>query len=268
MLMSSGVVLSQEPNPDEEGCKDSQLVTRVPGCRISECEAKDFDSAEVITGIKDDEEVKKSLEGKVEILTYECPEKISTLQVARNLENALRKAGYRIVFSGKAGSEPALTAQNGGQWLGITTWVNSETYYTQTAVKVQEMQQEVQATAKSWAEEMQKTGRVAVYGIQFETGKADIKPESERVLAEIATLLREQPDWKLRVEGHTDNVGSKAANQTLSVQRAQAVVGWLAAHGADKSRLAAQGFGDTRPVADNSGEEGRAKNRRVDLVKM
>lgn len=73
---------------------------------------------------------------------------------------------------------------------------------------------------------------------------------------------------KLRVEGHTDNAGTRATNQKLSEQRAAAVVSWLAAHGIDRSRLAAQGFADTKPVADNSSEEGRAKNRRVELVKM
>jgi outer membrane protein OmpA-like peptidoglycan-associated protein len=81
-------------------------------------------------------------------------------------------------------------------------------------------------------------------------------------------LLNADAGLKLRVEGHTDNVGGKAANQALSDQRAAAVVAWLASHGVTKARLAAQGFGDTKPVADNATEEGRAKNRRVELVRM
>jgi outer membrane protein OmpA-like peptidoglycan-associated protein len=241
----------------------------MPGCRIRECEVKEFDSADVLTAMKEDGEVKKTLEGKVEVLGYDCLEKISALQVVRNLEAALRKAGYQTVFSGKAENEsPALTVQNGAQWIAITTWGNPEVSYQQVAVKVQQMEQAVQASADAWAEEINKSGRVAVYGIQFDTGKAEIKPESEKVLAEIVTLLGNQADWKLRVEGHTDSVGAKAANQALSQQRAQAVVAWLAAHGIDKARLAAQGFGDSKPVADNSSEEGRARNRRVELAKM
>jgi len=71
----------------------------------------------------------------------------------------------------------------------------------------------------------------------------------------------------MRVEGHTDNVGRAAANQTLSQQRAEAVVAWLAARGIDAARLGAAGLGDSKPLADNGSEEGRAKNRRVELVK-
>ena len=81
-------------------------------------------------------------------------------------------------------------------------------------------------------------------------------------------LLQDNPDLKLRVEGHTDNVGAKAANQLLSQKRAQAVMGWLIANGIDASRLTAQGFGDSKPVGDNSTEDGRAKNRRVELAKL
>jgi len=79
---------------------------------------------------------------------------------------------------------------------------------------------------------------------------------------------QQNPDLKLRVEGHTDNQGSAAANQALSEKRAQAVVAWLVAHGTNASRLAAKGMGQTMPVADNSTQDGRAKNRRVELVKQ
>ncbi|MEN6534395.1 MAG: OmpA family protein [Bryobacteraceae bacterium] len=267
--MFPGTALPQDLEPDEDGCKDSQLVTRMPGCRISACEVKDFDSAELVIGVKNDENVTKPLEGKVEILEYECPEKVSPLQIIRNVETALRKVGYKAVYSGNSENDkPAYTVQNGGQWIGVTTWINSNVYYKQVAVTVQKMEQTIQATAKDWAAEINKSGRVAVYGIQFEFAKADIKPESEGVLSEIVTLLRDQPDWKLQVQGHTDNVGSKAVNQALSEKRAQAVVAWLVAHGVDKARLAPKGLGDSQPVADNSTEDGRAKNRRVDLVKM
>jgi outer membrane protein OmpA-like peptidoglycan-associated protein len=81
-------------------------------------------------------------------------------------------------------------------------------------------------------------------------------------------MLKENPDVKLSVEGHTDNAGAATANQTLSEKRAQAVVAWLTANGVEASRLKAKGWGQTKPVADNVAEEGRAKNRRVELVKM
>jgi outer membrane protein OmpA-like peptidoglycan-associated protein len=93
-------------------------------------------------------------------------------------------------------------------------------------------------------------------------------PDSEGVLQEIVKLLQQNPDLKLRVEGHTDNQGNAAANQALSEKRAQAVVTWLSGHGVAAARLAAKGFGQTKPAADNSTEDGRAKNRRVELAKQ
>lgn len=130
------------------------------------------------------------------------------------------------------------------------------------------MQQEVTADASTLGDEINKTGHVAVYGIHFDTGKATIQPDSENILSEIAKLLQQNADLKLRVEGHTDTQGSAAANQILSEKRAQAVVVWLTTHNVPAGRLSAKGLGQTQPVADNSSEDGRAKNRRVELVKQ
>ena len=162
-----------------------------------------------------------------------------------------------------------VTAQKGAQWVQVygQPW-NDLSGYEFSAVKVQGMAQEMEATADSLAMEIQKSGRAAVYGINFDTGKAILKPESDKILGEIATLLKNNPSWKMKVEGHTDNVGLKATNQTLSQERAAAVVTWLVGHGVDRARLTSVGFGDTKPLADNASEEGRAKNRRVDLVKL
>jgi outer membrane protein OmpA-like peptidoglycan-associated protein len=107
-----------------------------------------------------------------------------------------------------------------------------------------------------------------VYGIEFDTGKATLKPESEKVLGDVLSLLQAQPDWKMKIEGHTDSTGTKAGNQVLSQQRAAAVVAWLVQKGVAQERLAAAGLGDTKPIADNATDAGRAKNRRVELVKQ
>ena len=115
---------------------------------------------------------------------------------------------------------------------------------------------------------MNKSGHVAVYGINFETGKAAITPDSAKVLEQIVQLLKDNPDLKLRVEGHTDNVGKGKENVELSKKRAAAVKEWLAKGGVEAGRLTTEGFGDKKPVADNKDDEGRAKNRRVELVKM
>src|ERR1019366_6931060 len=80
--------------------------------------------------------------------------------------------------------------------------------------------------------------------------------------------VNENLSWKIRVEGHTDNMGRQAANQKLSQQRAMAVMNWLVDHGVDRSRLTAKGYGDSRPLGDNSSDAARAKNRRVELIRQ
>jgi OOP family OmpA-OmpF porin len=130
------------------------------------------------------------------------------------------------------------------------------------------MKQEVEANAAGLSDEINKSGQVAIYGIHFDTGKAAILPDSDSILGEIVKLMQQNSDLKLRVEGHTDTKGIPSANQALSEKRAQAVVAWLTAHGVAAARLSAKGFGQDKPVADNSTEEGRAKNRRVELVKQ
>jgi SH3 domain-containing YSC84-like protein 1 len=116
-------------------------------------------------------------------------------------------------------------------------------------------------------EALRDKGRVTLSNLHFETGKAAITPDSEASLTDAVNALKEHPDWKIRVEGFTDNVGSREANLKLSTDRANAVMNWLADHGIDRSRLSAKGFGDARPVASNSTDEGRAKNRRVEIVR-
>jgi lipid-binding SYLF domain-containing protein len=110
-------------------------------------------------------------------------------------------------------------------------------------------------------------GRVTLSNVHFESGKADLTPDSEGALTQAADALKAHPDWKIRVEGYTDNRGSKDANLKLSSDRAEAVMNWLGDHGVDKSRLTAKGYGDAHPVASNASESGRAKNRRVVLVR-
>ena len=127
----------------------------------------------------------------------------------------------------------------------------------------------VTVNAAALAGDISRTGHSAVYGIYFDTGKADVKPESDAALKEIAKMLQENPALKLLVVGHTDNVGTLASNMDLSKRRAAAVVQVLTAtNGVAAARLLAQGAGPLAPVASNGTEEGRAKNRRVELVEQ
>ncbi len=122
-----------------------------------------------------------------------------------------------------------------------------------------------EAMAKSIAE----TGKVTLYGIKFDFNQATIKPESEPVLKEVGLLLQQQPDLKLLIQGHTDNVGKPAYNLDLSKKRAESVKVYLVQNfKVDAARLTTEGFGDTRPIAKNDTEQGRAQNRRVELAKQ
>ena len=115
---------------------------------------------------------------------------------------------------------------------------------------------------------MMSDGKFITYGIIFDVGKSTIKPESMSEINRIVTLMKENPDLKFSVEGHTDSTGAAASNQSLSEARSQAVVDKLAENGIAKDRLKAAGKGQSSPIADNGTDEGRAKNRRVEFVKI
>ena len=134
-------------------------------------------------------------------------------------------------------------------------------------VKAREQRMEL-VTSESMAGEIQLNGRIALYGIQFAFDSAAIQPESDATLAEIAKLLKEQPELKILVVGHTDTKGSFEYNRTLSQKRAESVVANLTGRGISSDRLFPVGVSFASPVASNTTEEGRAKNRRVELVDM
>jgi len=247
---------------DAKGCSDSPLLSRVSGCHIYSCERNDWDAVKIPVGA---EGTVQSIEGEKLRITYECAgETYSRLKVVRNAEAALRPAGYTIEFSGTWDGDPAVAARKGPQWVFVTT--GSDRYWV-TTVKAKEMAQEMRATAEVMANDISATGHVAVYGIFFDTDKAVIKPESEPALAEMAELLKANPALDVFIVGHTDNTGTFEHNMKLSQDRAASVVNALVgSHSIAAARLKAYGVASLAPVASNKTEDGRAKNRRVELV--
>lgn len=164
----------------------------------------------------------------------------------------------------------AVTAYNSGD-VGI--YCNKKDFQARSSVfvvRVQPAAREqnmIAISAKEMSEAITTTGRVALYGIFFDTGKADIKPESKSALTEIANLMKSQPQLKLHVVGHTDSQGSIESNFDLSKRRALAIKATLASqYGVSDARTAAHGVAHLAPVASNGDDAGRAKNRRVELV--
>lgn len=136
--------------------------------------------------------------------------------------------------------------------------------YTLIIVEKKAMVQEI--TANEMLEALNSQGFIALY-INFDVDKATIKPESQPIVDQIAAMLKDSPELAVSIEGHTDNTGTADHNKTLSQQRADAVVAALVKQGIESKRLSAVGWGQDKPIADNRSDEGKAKNRRVEIVK-
>jgi outer membrane protein OmpA-like peptidoglycan-associated protein len=264
MLLS----LAVHAQNDAEGCKDHPMFNRMPNTYINEC-THNFNEMDIQTG--DDKRVKK--EGTKTYINYTYDnDKPGTppsfFQIVKNYENAVGKLGGKKVFF-QNGTSSTLFVKTAGKevWLVLEdfTPTNGDGNFAISILEIEEMQQDIQASAI--LDKLNKEGHIALY-INFETGKSDIKPESQKIIDQVASMLVQNNGLKVSIEGHTDNVGTPASNQTLSTGRANAVVAALINKGIEKSRLTAKGWGQTKPVADNKTEDGKAKNRRVEIVKQ
>ena len=263
LSLTVAVALAQT---DMQGSKDHPLVSRMPDYYISKYDVSEFAGFDpTVVGGKD-----VHWEGKVYSYGYSRKEKgrpISMLQIVRNYEAAIKQAGGKIL----GGDERRVAAEirKGGALTGVYVEAfNEGRDYNLTIVESQTMQQEVVADAKAMGNDLVNTGRTIVHGIYFDTASATIKPESEPALAQMVKLLNSSPALKVYVVGHTDSVGSLESNLKLSSARADSVVKAITAKGIAASRLKSAGVGPYSPVASNDTDEGKAKNRRVELVKQ
>ena len=279
--------------------QDHPLVSSYPGAAIAKREVKAFDTYELITGPWGAKTPPPTvhLEGKLTAIDYLYPRGRSTLEVTRNYESALKKAGFQIVFSclqkecGSGIQKPwglsilqaalpfgemryvaaKLPRAEGDVYVALhvkqTGKGKADHHAYLVVLETKPMQQGmVSVDAAALAHDISTSGHIAVYGVYFDTAKWDIKPESEQALTEIAKLLTNDAKLELHVVGHTDSAGTPAANLELSKKRAAAVVSALTQKGIAANRLDSQGVGQYAPVTTNRTAEGRAKNRRVELV--
>jgi len=252
---------------DATGCKDHPLFSRMPNSWIHHCTAKEFDAHEFNVG----KGKKERVEGRLWTISYypqaSASTKPSELQILRNFEAAVAKAGGTSLFADKARETFRLTVDGKEVWVDLTAEFTGK--YGFTIVERGAMKQDIVADAAAFADGIRATGHVAVYGIYFDSGRSEIKPESAQAIGEIAKLLKADPGMKVFVVGHTDGTGGVESNLKLSQDRAQSVISALVAgHGIDAARLRPFGNGQFAPIAPNDTEEGRAKNRRVELVKQ
>jgi OOP family OmpA-OmpF porin len=253
---------------DAVGCKDSPIVSRIPGSVITSCKDKADDVFEFeIASAKDITTVsgKKKIEGEIHQIDYNYPNTASKPQVVRNLNTAIRKAGY--IFDYDSGSYGDFTFHMGKTWVEIQ--ISGGGSYRFTSVTETELTQDVVANAVDLSNGLKNNGHIVLNGILFDTGKDVVKPESSAALDEVVKMLKADAKTKVYVVGHTDNVGALAANIDLSKRRAAAVVQVLATkYAIPADRLQSFGAGRYAPIASNDSEDGRTLNRRVELVKQ
>lgn len=253
---------------DATGGKDPAIFSRMPGFYISSYTTLDFDRFEFPIGSGQTQPV----EGAHYIVNYSANNGIklpSGLQITRNYVNAITAFGGMLVYEWEDGGYQYVTVKvvkdNTEIWAVVNGAANG--MYSVNIIEKKLMNQDVVANAESLTTSIKETGKVVVYGIYFDTDKAEIKPQSEPALAEIVKMLNANAALKLYVVGHTDNVGAFDHNIKLSQNRAAAVAKVLVEkYGIAAARLTPYGDGPTSPVASNKNEEGRAKNRRVELV--
>ena len=348
MLVMAGVTTAMAdatiPEKDAKGTKDNRLLPRYEGSLL--LSAKQQAYAELVLPLSPLEKngktdsnnnnvyapkQSKTLEGPLTRLVYIEPEGRSPLEILRNYQEVVTKAGGEVLFECKddacggastraaygGGGDQSLTMQfirekdisdpafsngncaltsgiadqhyfsgrlpvdGGDAFVAIQTYkitdggnycnaFNERTFAFVNIVEPKGREQKmVVVKADDMAKSIDASGKIALYGIFFDTDKADLKPESDPTLQEIATLLKSKPELKVIVVGHTDNQGGFDHNMDLSKRRAASVQAALVKRfQVDAARLKSAGVGMVAPAASNESDEGRAKNRRVEIVNM
>lgn len=279
MTLFVNSALAQEETETEPGSestetvyKDHPLINSMPNYHIVALEEKEFEAFPFPVENSTDMETRKtrSVEGKFFDYYYHIEEgktEASPLQIFRNYENAITKAGGKIVakFYEINNSYSFVTGELSHNKKNVWIYIEAAGFeYRVVIVEEEAMVQVIQASEMYDA--LSKDGFISL-NILFETGKATIQKESQPLIDQVYELLNGNPELKVSIEGHTDNTGTVAGNKKLSEERAKSVMNALVALGVKADRLSSVGWGQERPVADNRTEDGRSKNRRVEIVK-
>jgi len=297
LLFTVSLTAAYATNKDAKGSTDYPSIGRLEGSYIKKYNRVDFDEYRIFTAPVTSNKAREkytTLEGSITRIAYYAPKGVSILEAQLNYENRMKESGFGMVFScGSKECGGTNLSHSIEQYIGLdafnmryavakkvtpkfethvvvaTSTDGSKITKTQVIIIESAVMQDKMIDASAMAKAISETGSIAIYGIYFDSGKSVIKAESIPILKEIATLLKNQPSMKLIVVGHTDNQGSYSYNISLSKQRALSVVREMVKkYGIKATRLSDDGVGYLAPVASNRTEEGRAKNRRVQLVEQ
>ena len=282
MLMPVAALAQDVPHPkDNKRCDPNPVFNRFKGEYLGSCERSRFGDLE-LKRYKDPAKPKAGYEKfKVEgehwyysndIEKVPGQQPASKLEVVRNFENAVRAAKGTVLYLDEGNNRVhfKITRPDGVYWGisgcgGTDGQVCNATHHL--IVRVEAMEQSVVVSSEQIAKAMGEEGKVVFYGIYFDTDKATLKSESAPTLAEMAKWLKTNAATKVFIVGHTDMQGPVDRNQKLSRDRAAAVIAVMVKdHGIKADRLTPDGVGPVAPVATNTTEAGRAKNRRVEMV--
>lgn len=274
LLLAALVPLAAAAQPDAHGTHDHPAVKRWPGAALTDGEYRQSETFRF--PLKDG--ATKKVDGTYLFNIYRLPPRVTCAQVTRHYEGVFK--GFALHSGTAAPAEDVgwpdgkwISAEGngkgGGQLFAVVGCPADNFEGPELFVWVIEnlrMQPPVEPDAAALADALTKNGRVALYGITFVGKKTEPTADSGRALEQLAALLAAQPDWKLHLEGHSDNAGAAKVNLVLSKKRAEAVKAWLTTkHGVDAARLTTEGLGDKKPRSPNTTELGRANNRRIEL---
>lgn len=256
-ILALFIICSVSYPQDVEGSKDHPMFNRISGFTITEYNVEEFGTHTFTL----DGESENIVEGTMTTIHYECNCEEAPLKIVRNFTNSIKNIGGQIYEPFKSRGYMFLKQGNKETWAEVYA---GDYYYDLIIVEKGEVEQEI--TANAILKELNETGKAILY-INFDSGKSTIKKESMPIIEQIIEMMKQAKDIKISVEGHTDADGTNESNQKLSEARAKAVVDAIVKGGIDVSRLSSAGYGEEKPIADNSTADGKAKNRRVELIK-
>ncbi|MBW3469932.1 OmpA family protein [Arthrospiribacter ruber] len=250
-------------------CDPHPLFNILPNHSISGCEEKEFDKMNMEFTDKDGTWIQYEKAGYF-LKTYysfdgDWEKRPSNAMIFQNYIQAVASKGGSVINESK--SVVLLTLKSGSDTWWIQIQSDQSGTFSVSAVKEESMNQYIVLSAEDIAKEMKANGKATFYGIFFDTDKSEIKPESKETLEQMAKYLDANPQVNVFIVGHTDNSGSYEHNLNLSERRAEAVVqNLINTYQIAATRLKGYGVASLAPVSSNSSDEGKSKNRRVEMV--